>query len=103
MNELSDPSKFATLLQRFFIERLMKQKNVSPQTIAAYRDAFKLLIAYLEKQSKKPPDAITLSDLDSKAVLGFLDFLETERGNSIRSRNARLAAIRSFMRFVAMY
>jgi len=100
MNELSDPSKFATLLQRFFIERLMKQKNVSPQTVAAYRDAFKLLIAYLEK---RPPDAITLSDLDSKTVLGFLDFLEIERGNSIRSRNARLAAIRSFMRFVAMH
>lgn len=102
MNDLVDPSKFATLLQRFFIERLMKQKNVSPQTVAAYRDAFKLLIAYLEKQTKKPPDKITLGDLDSKAVLGFLDFLETERGNSIRSRNARLAAIRSFMRFVAM-
>ncbi len=103
MNELSDPSKFATLLQRFFIERLMKQKNVSPQTVAAYRDAFRLLITYLEKQLKKPPDALSLSDLDSKAILSFLDSLETERGNSIRSRNARLAAVRSFMRFVAMH
>ncbi|MCI0562924.1 MAG: site-specific integrase, partial [Nitrososphaera sp.] len=103
MNELSDPSTFAALLQRFFLERLMKQKNVSSQTVAAYRDAFRLLIAYLEKQLKKKADAITLSDLDSKSILSFLEFLETERGNSIRSRNARLAAIRSFMRFVAMH
>lgn len=102
MNELSDPSKFAMYLQRFFLERLMKQKNVSPQTVATYRDAFKLLLAYLEKHLKKPADAISLSDLDSKSVLGFLEFLEKERGNSIRSRNARLAAIRSFMRYVAM-
>lgn len=103
MNELSDPSKFASLLQLFFIDRLMKQKNVSPQTVAAYRDAFKLLISFLEIQLKKAPDAITLNDLSSKSILSFLDFLETERGNSIRSRNARLAAIRSFMRFVAMH
>ena len=102
MNELSDPSMFATLLQRFFIERLMKQKNVSPQTVAAYRDAFKLLLVYFDKKLRKTPDTICLSDVDATSILSFLEFLEKERGNSIRSRNARLAAIRSFMHYVAM-
>lgn len=103
MSELNDPSVFGALLQRFFVERLMQQKNVSPQTVAAYRDTFKLLIAYLEKSLKKSADTITLGTLEAGAILGFLAYLETERGNCIRSRNARLAAIRSFMRFVAMH
>jgi integrase/recombinase XerD len=102
MNELNDPSKFAALLQRFFVERLMQQKNVSQQTVAAYRDTFKLLFAYFEKSLKKSPDTIALAHLEACTILNFLDFLETERRNSIRTRNARLAAIRSFMHFVAM-
>ena len=102
MNELSDPSIFAGLLQRFFIQRLMQHKNVSPQTVSAYRDTFRLLIGYLERCMQRRPESIALNDLDAKAVLNFLSYLETERGNSIRSRNARLAALRSFMHFVAM-
>src|SRR3990172_1323001 len=91
----------APLLEAFFLERLQKQKNVSLNTIASYRDAFRLLLRFAEKRLGKRPSDLLLADLDTPLVSAFLDDLETERKNSARSRNARLAAIRSFFQFAA--
>jgi integrase/recombinase XerD len=89
------------LLQGFFSDYLLTHKRASPQTIAAYRDTFRLLLNSLHETTKRQPSALRLIDLDAPTILSFLDRLEQERGNSVRSRNARLAAIRSFFRFVA--
>lgn len=94
-------SDFPSLLQAFFTDRLMAQRNASPHTIAAYRDTFRLLFAYAREQLGKPPSALTLEDMDSSFIGAFLDHLEYNRGNSARSRNARLAGIRSFFRYLA--
>ena len=92
---------FPALLQAFFTERLMKQRRASPTTIASYRDAFCLLFRFVEQRLNKPPSSITMEDLEAPLIGSFLDWLETERGNSIRSRNARLAAIHSFFKYAA--
>jgi site-specific recombinase XerD len=92
---------FGSLLQRFFVERLMQQRHASTRTLTAYRDAFKLLLAYLEKTLKKRSAQITLDDLSAPRILGFLNYLEHTRHNSIRTRNARFAAIRSFLHYTA--
>lgn len=92
---------FPALLQTFFTDRLMAQRNVSPHTIAAYRDTFRLLFAHAQERLGKAPSALTLEDLDSSFIGGFLDHLEHARHNGARSRNARLAAIRSFYRYAA--
>ena len=99
---LLDPTEFATLLQRFFAERLLQQKNASPRTVAAYRDTFRLLMGYAERKLGKPPAKLTLSDFDATLILGFLTHLEVERHNTVRSRNARLAAVRSFAHYVSL-
>jgi site-specific recombinase XerD len=96
----SAPS-FAILLQRFFVEHLQQHRAVSPRTIAAYRDAFRLLLAFAEKTLGRKPQHFLLTDLNAKFILAFLDHLETERKNSVRSRNARLAALRSFLQYAA--
>jgi integrase/recombinase XerD len=102
MNPLpAAPTEFAALLQRFFAERLIQQQNASPRTVAAYRDTFKLLLNYAELAKGKPPATLALSDFDANLVLGFLDHLEAERHNSVRTRNARLAAVRAFAHYVA--
>ena len=101
MADASPRLSFPTLLQRFFVEHLGKQRAVSPRTIAAYRDAFRLLLGFTEARIGKSPTAISLSDLDAKLILGFLDHLEKDRNNGARSRNARLAALRSFLRYAA--
>jgi site-specific recombinase XerD len=92
---------FPTLLQDFFCQRLIGQRNASARTVAAYRDAFRLLLRYAESKLHRSPAAISLDDLDAPMVLGFLDHLESERGNCARTRNLRLVAIRSFMRYAA--
>lgn len=92
---------FPALLQTFFTDRLMAQRDASPHTIAAYRDTFRLLFAYAREHLDKPPSALTLEDLDSSFIGRFLDHLEQARHNGARSRNARLAAIRSFFRYAA--
>lgn len=89
------------LLQNFFCQRLLTQRRASPQTIASYRDAFRLLLRYAAEHTRKSPVSLSLEDIDAPLVLGFLDHLESQRGNSPRSRNARLAAIRSFLRFAS--
>jgi integrase/recombinase XerD len=92
---------FDTLVQDFFCRRLIEQQGVSPRTVEAYRDTFRLLLAYLPKRLGKTVPALGLEDLDATTVLAFLDHLETERGNGPRTRNARLAALRSFVQYAA--
>ena len=92
---------FSTLLQRFFVEHLGRERAVSPRTIAAYRDTFRLLLRFAEANIRKSPAALALVDLDARLILSFLDHLEKERDNGARSRNARLAALRSFLRYAA--
>jgi site-specific recombinase XerD len=92
---------FPSLLQDFFCQRLIGQRNVTGRTVASYRDAFRLLLNYAESRLHRSPVAVTLADLDAPFVLGFLDHLEKERGNCARSRNLRLVAIRSFLRYTA--
>lgn len=90
------------LLQGFFADYLLTHKRASPQTVAAYRDTFRLLLQARYETTQTQPSALRLTDLDAPAILSFLDGLERQRGNAVRSRNARLAAIRSFFRFVAL-
>src|ERR1700760_2984767 len=103
MADLPRPPSFATLLQRFFAEHLIQHRSVSPQTIAAYRDTFRLLLLFAEQRIGKAPAAIALADLDAPLILAFLDHLEAQRGNSARTRNARLPAIRSFLGYAARH
>ena len=91
----------APLLEAFFLDRLLKQQQASPNTIASYRDTFRLLLTFAKKHLLKVPSALLLSDIDAPFVGSFLDHLEEKRKNSPRSRNNRLAAIHSFFRFIA--
>jgi site-specific recombinase XerD len=91
----------ASLLEAFFIERLQQQRRASVHTIAAYRDTFRLVLRFAEKRLGKAPSNLLLADIDESFVTAFLDHLEKQRGNSARTRNARLAAVRSFFRFAA--
>jgi integrase/recombinase XerD len=92
---------FASLVQGFFAQRLINQANASARTVASYRDTFRLLLRYAE-HAGKPPTTLTLPDLDAPFVLAFLDHLERNRGNSARTRNARLVALRSFLHYAAL-
>lgn len=94
-------SDLAPLLQGFFLEHLLQHKNASSCTVAAYRDTFRLLLMFLHRTTGTEPARLLIDDLNATALLDFLDHLEHERGNTPRSRNARLAAIRSFFRYVA--
>jgi integrase/recombinase XerD len=94
---------FPALLEAFFVDRLMRQRQVSRHTLASYRDTFRLLLEHAQGQLGKVPSALTLADLDAPFVGGFLDHLEQGRGNTARSRNVRLAAIHSFFRYVALH
>lgn len=99
---LAVPDEFATLVQRFFTDRLLQQQNASPKTIVAYRDTFRLLLNYAERERGTPPAKLALGDFDAKLILDFLAHLETARHNTVRTRNARLAAIRAFAHYVAL-
>jgi integrase len=92
-------SALAPTLQAFFSERLIDQRHASPNTIAAYRDTFKLLLAFAATQRGRQPSQLDIGDLDATLIAAFLTHLESERGNSIRTRNARLAAIHSLFRY----
>ena len=89
-------------LEAFFVERLRRQKSASPNTEAAYRDAFCLLLRFAGARLHKDPSKLVLDDIDAPLVAAFLDSLEKERKNAVQTRNARLAAIRSFFRFLAL-
>jgi site-specific recombinase XerD len=95
------PLSFAALVQAYFAEYLTQQRALSAQTIAAYRDAFVLFLGFAESRLGKSPAAMALSDITPELIMTFLDHLERQRHNSVRSRNARLAALRSFLKFAA--
>ena len=95
-------STFASLLQSFFTDRLLRQMRASPNTVASYRDTFRLLLRYTAERLKKAPSELSLDDVDAPLVLDFLDWLEAERKVTPRTRNNRLAALRSFFRHVSM-
>jgi site-specific recombinase XerD len=92
----------APTLQAFFTERLSRQRQASPATIAAYRDTFRLLLSYLQQATGVPPAKLGIEDLDAPTIAAFLDHLETVRHSSPRTRNARLAAIRAMFRYAAL-
>jgi len=94
---------FPALLEAYFVDRLMRQRQVSHHTLASYRDTFCLVLEYARRHLGKAPSGLVLPDLDTPFLGAFLDHLEHERGNSTRSRNVRLAAIHSFFRYAALH
>jgi integrase/recombinase XerD len=97
---MNTPERFAELVQTFFCDYLIKQRDLSPRTVSAYRDTFRLLLSFLQRACGKRPDQLMLSNLTAAQLLAFLQYLEEERGNCVRTRNLRLAAPRSFFRYV---
>ena len=95
-------ASFPALLQAFFTERLVQQRQASRHTIAGYRDSFRLLLRFARQRLGKEPSELTLEDLSAPFLGKFLEHLEKDRGNSARTRNARLAALHSFFRYVAL-
>ncbi len=91
----------ANFMKRFFSHYLPVQKGLSPNTIAAYRDAIKLLLCYAADAVRKPLDTLAVEDMTEKVVLGFLDYVQEVRSCSARTRNARLAALHSLFAFIA--
>ena len=100
MEKPQEPS-LAALLESFFRQRLAAQYRASPSTISTYRDSLRLLLIYASNKLNKSPSQITVEELDYKLILAFLDHLENERNNGVRTRNLRLAAIRSFFHHIA--
>jgi integrase/recombinase XerD len=95
---MTAPAELPSLLEAFFIKRLMAQRNVSQHTIASYRDTFRLLLQFAHKRLGRSPSKLKVQDLDASLVGAFLDDVEHKRGSSARTRNLRLTAIRSFFR-----
>src|SRR5579859_6849914 len=95
-------SALAPTLQAFFTERLQQQRHASAHTVAAYRDALRLLLVFAQQRTGKQPSQLDIDDLDAPLIAAFLDHLERERRNSVRTRNTRLAAIHSLFRFAAL-
>ncbi len=97
--QTKSPPSFAALVQAYFTEYLTQQRALSPQTIAVYRDGFVLFLNFAEVRLGKSPETMALADITPELIIAFLDHLERQRHNSVRSRNARLAALRSFLKF----
>ncbi|MGH2352407.1 MAG: tyrosine-type recombinase/integrase, partial [Chloroflexota bacterium] len=95
-------SALAPTVEAFFTERLLNQRRASPRTVAAYRDALRLLFAFVQERTGKPPSRLDVLDLDAALIGAFLTHLERDRFNSARTRNARLAAVRSLFRYAAL-
>ena len=94
------PQTLATLIESYFKQRLIAQRHSSPETIASYRDSLRLLIVFASEYLHTSPEKMSIENLDREIVLAFLDYLEQTRCNCIRTRNSRLAAIRSFFKYV---
>jgi len=92
----------APTLQAFFTDRLCSQLQASPHTIASYRDSWRLLLGFVQQRTRKAPSQLDIDDLDHQIVATFLSWLETDRGNSVATRNVRLGAIRSLFQFAAL-
>ena len=95
------PISLAPLLQRFFTQRLMQQRQASPHTISSYRDTFRQFLKFIQQRLRKPPSRLTFEEIDAPLIVAFLDELEKRQGISVRSRNLRLTAIHSFFRYAA--
>jgi site-specific recombinase XerD len=95
------PITLATLLQCFFTQRLMQQRQASPHTISSYRDSFRQFLKFVQRRLRKPPSRLTFEEIDAPLIVAFLDELEKHQGVSVRSRNLRLTAIHSFFRYAA--
>lgn len=95
-------TSFAGLIQTFFTDRLVRERQASPHTIASYRDAFRLLLRFAQQQLGKEPSALALDDFDAPFISAYLHHGEQARRNSARTRNVRLAAIHAFFRYVAI-
>jgi integrase/recombinase XerD len=95
-------SRLQSLIQLFFTDRLLKQLGVSPHTVAAYRDAFRLLLQFASERLRRAPSALGIEDLDAPFLGAFLDYLQEVRGNCTRTRNNRLAALHAFFQFVSI-
>jgi len=93
------PTDFSVFLTKFLSDYLPGQKNVSPNTIRSYRDTFKLLLRYFQEREGMPPEKIKMSHITQACVISFLDWLETERGCGVTTRNLRLTAVHSFFRY----
>lgn len=91
----------ATLLSTFFLRYLGAERGVSPHTSASYRDAIKLLLQFSATRCRRSVDQLVIEDLHAPVVLDFLSHLETSRTNTVRTRNARLAAVQTFFRYIA--
>jgi site-specific recombinase XerD len=89
------------LVQQYFCQRLIAQRNASQRTVSSYRDTFRLLLGFAASRLHKNPTALALTDLDAPFIVAFLDHLEHDRGNTPRTRNARLTTIRSFMKYAS--
>ena len=96
-------TKLAPTLEAWFTERLMRQRDASPRTIIAYRDTLRLLLRFAHETTGKQPSQLDFADLNATLIGAFLEHLETERGNSARTRNQRLAAIHSLYRYAALH
>ena len=97
---MNTQTRFPALLTAFFTDRLMQQRQASPNTIASYRDTFRLLMQYAQARLEKSPSNLEMEELDTPFIGAFLTHLENDRHNSARSRNVRLAGIHSFFRYV---
>lgn len=93
---------FATLLESYFVKRLIGQRQASPNTIKAYRDTFHLMLEFIQRDLGKKPSDLSLTDVDATTVVAFLDHLESSRSVKAQTRNSRLAAIRSFFKYVSI-
>lgn len=98
---MTTPTSFASLLERFFTQRLMQQRQASPHTISSYRDTFRQFLRFIEQRLHKPPTRLRFEEIDAPLIVAFLDDLEKHKGLSVRSRNLRLTAIHSFFRYAA--
>lgn len=98
---MTTPASLASLLERFFTQRLMQQRQASPHTISSYRDTFRQFLKFIEQRLHKPPSRLRFEEIDAPLIVAFLDDLEKHKGISVRSRNLRLTAIHSFFRYAA--
>ena len=94
-------TSLAPLLERFFTQRLMLQREASPHTISSYRDTFRQFLTFAQQRLHQPPSRLSIEQIDAPLIVSFLDELEKQRGLTVRSRNLRLTAIHSFFRYVA--
>jgi site-specific recombinase XerD len=97
---MTHPVSFAALLEHFFTQRLMQQRQASPHTISSYRDTFRQFLKFVQQRLRKPPARLNLEEIDAPLIVAFLDGVE-KHGLSVRSRNLRLTALHSFFRYAA--